>query len=148
MLDISNNIPSATSIVSYACYAGAAVLVGRKIGLATGCKAISLITGLFNKETANHWNQSASDYFESAKKSAFRDLTSTAGLLATAITMNCVGTCPLKEEEEEGFFDHVYKARYEYLAYQLGLMVAVSPIYAAIIRQEIKDFKIPIPYPG
>lgn len=149
MLDISNNISSATSIVSYSCYAGAAVLVGRKIGLAAACKVVSLVTGIFDMEKSNHWNQSASKYFESAKKSAFRDLTSVAGLLATGITMNCVGICPLEGEEEKGFFarefDNVYKARYELLAFQCGVMTAALPFYVSIIRHEIKEFRIPFP---
>jgi hypothetical protein len=133
MSSIINNIPSANSIASYTCYAGAAVLAGRKIGLAAGCKAVSVVTGLLGKDSSADWNKSAKEYSELAKKDAFRDLTLATGLITLGIGSKCLGGCSPKEEKTDDLTSYLteelkkmYEVRYPLLGAYVGIVVPLT----------------------
>lgn len=130
MSSIINNMPSVNSVVSATCYAGALALAGNKIGLAVGCKTMSIATGLLGKKDASaDWNESAKKYSELARKNVFRDLTLASSLIALGIGSKCLGNCPTEEKTEDFTsylteeFKKMYEERYQLLGAYFGVVV-------------------------
>jgi hypothetical protein len=135
---------SAVSLAS--CAAG--LFVGRKFGLAAGCKIAGAVAELFGNEKAAEWNRAGDKYWALAKKDAFRDLTAVAGFAALGLASGAAGKALLKEEEkkeEPGFLVKIASEGARVLSeYKRPIFVAIGLATAWRFRRPLVKAGAPI----
>lgn len=87
----ANTSPSTSFVLSQLSFAAAAIIAGRKMGLAGAFKTIALGKKILNHPDFKEWDQSSNDYLELAKKDGFNDVKNTIPFVLTGLSFHLGG---------------------------------------------------------